>query len=689
MSPSRWMVCAALVAAGCGGGTRACKSHTILATVHFDGAALGSDELSVVVSVGAGAGRLSTVKHPPGTAKGTLEIDFPSEYPAGQSVGIAMTATQNGAVVAATSTTVPLTGACADVTIELGLVDDGAVGSDGALGDGAPNSDGSVDGGGGDGGPVTPDAFVDLSVPPQCSNKIQDGDETDIDCGGSVCPKCGLHQGCNNYNDCTTATCDGTRHCAVCVPSGPESCFDSVDNDCNGLVDCADPACAGGIAPIAACIPAAPGFTFATFGAAPSPCPANYATDDGTMYSGLANGGSCSGCTCGAASGCTGTVSTYDSACNGTFTPMVSVDGCTALPALMPNTSLVTISSGQGTVSCPPSGSPLAAPAYATSAHVCTTAQTAGGGCATGQVCVPFAKNQCALVNGAAATCPSGYNQNRGVWYTSYSDPRTCAACSCTVNQPCSSSVQQVTLFTDFSCAVTTNEVNIAVTESQCPLSATAANYQTARFVYAPSSCTPTSAATGTVTGTSPMTLCCEYPFTQQASGATANELWSMWGSGPSNIYTVGGAPVTIRHSTDGVNWTAQASGLATADMLTSVWGSGAGDIYAVSYNGNIIHSTGNGTWTKQATAPNELRSIWGSGPNDIYAVGGDATGQSTTPTLIMHSTGNGIWTTQTSPVAGQAAFSTACGARAPATSTRSATARRCCTRRATALGPR
>jgi len=35
----------------------------------------------------------------------------------------------------------------------------------------------------------------------------------------------------------TTTTLQG------CVPTGPEGCADMIDNDCNGLIDCADPAC--------------------------------------------------------------------------------------------------------------------------------------------------------------------------------------------------------------------------------------------------------------------------------------------------------------------------------------------------------------------------------------------------------------------------------------------------------------
>jgi len=43
----------------------------------------------------------------------------------------------------------------------------------------------------------------------------------------------------------TTTTVPSTTTTTVqgCVPTGPENCGDMIDNDCNGLIDCADPAC--------------------------------------------------------------------------------------------------------------------------------------------------------------------------------------------------------------------------------------------------------------------------------------------------------------------------------------------------------------------------------------------------------------------------------------------------------------
>jgi len=73
-----------------------------------------------------------------------------------------------------------------------------------------------------------------------CSNSVQDGDETAVDCGGS-CGPCATGQGCLVDGDCTSFVCSG----GVCQAP---SCDDDVRNgsetdvDCGGscLADCAD-----------------------------------------------------------------------------------------------------------------------------------------------------------------------------------------------------------------------------------------------------------------------------------------------------------------------------------------------------------------------------------------------------------------------------------------------------------------
>src|SRR6185369_647487 len=40
-------------------------------------------------------------------------------------------------------------------------------------------------------------------------NKTLDGAETDVDCGGTACPKCDSGRHCNKNSDCKSGTCMG------------------------------------------------------------------------------------------------------------------------------------------------------------------------------------------------------------------------------------------------------------------------------------------------------------------------------------------------------------------------------------------------------------------------------------------------------------------------------------------------
>ncbi len=71
-------------------------------------------------------------------------------------------------------------------------------------------------------------------LPPTCGDTIKNGDETDVDCGGSCAAHCGPGAGCVVNGDCTGELCEAGS-CAA-------SCKDSVLNgnetatDCGGLV---------------------------------------------------------------------------------------------------------------------------------------------------------------------------------------------------------------------------------------------------------------------------------------------------------------------------------------------------------------------------------------------------------------------------------------------------------------------
>ncbi len=80
--------------------------------------------------------------------------------------------------------------------------------------------------------------------PSSCSNNVKDGSETDVDCGGG-CPKCADGKACSSASDCQSAACQGGflggKTCRAAT------CNDKVKNGNETDVDC------GGGAPCSAC----------------------------------------------------------------------------------------------------------------------------------------------------------------------------------------------------------------------------------------------------------------------------------------------------------------------------------------------------------------------------------------------------------------------------------------------------
>jgi hypothetical protein len=66
-----------------------------------------------------------------------------------------------------------------------------------------------VTGGAGQGGAVliTGGAGQGGAVLDSCTDGVKDATETDVDCGGPVCPKCLLGQTCVAGSDCTSGSC--------------------------------------------------------------------------------------------------------------------------------------------------------------------------------------------------------------------------------------------------------------------------------------------------------------------------------------------------------------------------------------------------------------------------------------------------------------------------------------------------
>lgn len=80
---------------------------------------------------------------------------------------------------------------------------------------------------------------------PTCNDGIQNQGESDVDCGGAtICLRCGIGQTCGGNGDCTTnncigGTCDAAASCTDGIQDGGETGV-----DCGGLTAC--PRCGTG-----------------------------------------------------------------------------------------------------------------------------------------------------------------------------------------------------------------------------------------------------------------------------------------------------------------------------------------------------------------------------------------------------------------------------------------------------------
>lgn len=89
-----------------------------------------------------------------------------------------------------------------------------------------------------------------------CNNSQKDGAESDVDCGGAMCPKCADNKACTGDSDCASGFCDNnvcaTKTCAKDSECGsglkcnldegicytPESCSDGIKNQDETDIDC-------------------------------------------------------------------------------------------------------------------------------------------------------------------------------------------------------------------------------------------------------------------------------------------------------------------------------------------------------------------------------------------------------------------------------------------------------------------
>jgi hypothetical protein len=75
-----------------------------------------------------------------------------------------------------------------------------------------------------------------------CDDGTQNQDETDVDCGGSVCNACAEGELCEEARDCATNNCDANNS-DQCVATDTETCTDGIQNQDETGVDCGGATC--------------------------------------------------------------------------------------------------------------------------------------------------------------------------------------------------------------------------------------------------------------------------------------------------------------------------------------------------------------------------------------------------------------------------------------------------------------
>ncbi len=244
---------------------------------------------------------------------------------------------------------------------------------------------------------------------------------------GFSCGTTGCKTTCASSMDCqTNFACDtGTGQCNR-VPEA--DCLNGVDDNGDGLADCADPTCNG----IVECELAPDGAELGLH-ITSGTCPTGYTVNTETYHSNITNT-SCSGSACTCGSVCTVTYD-YDensASCN-LAVHSVSVTGKSGVDCV--GVEIVggesgKIASGNGTMSCSASGGSLTAPTTMSTTDTYCVAKTSAT-CDTTHVCVakPASGTVCARV-AAGGSCPTGYTGSMGTYYGSVT-PASCVQASC------------------------------------------------------------------------------------------------------------------------------------------------------------------------------------------------------------------------------------------------------------------
>jgi hypothetical protein len=298
---------------------------------------------------------------------------------------------------------------------------------------------------------------------------------------------------------------------AACVPAAAENCFNGVDDDCDGLADCADPSCTS----VGVCAPTDGAFSLGLTVASDSPCPTGYQAGSPTLiYQGVAGDKSCDGCSCSVTSHCSTTLRAYPSttACTGTPAVLASLDETSkCVPLAAGHSGLPSVDAFAYTASCSSGGAATpSAWSWSTTMKFCP-ADPPGGGCKTGFACVhKTTANYCELGSGS---CSTGFTDLAGgTWYTSATDGRTCGSCDCQITAAGNCAGSRVLEHPDGECAVANPSSFVLLQGDRCDGFGETSGFTTAdlNVSYSAATCAGTSAMSGAVTPSGTRRVCCQ-----------------------------------------------------------------------------------------------------------------------------------------------------------------------------------
>ncbi len=127
----------------------------------------------------------------------------------------------------------------------------------------------------------------------------------------------------------------------------------------------------------------------------------------------------------------------------------------------------------------------------------------------------------------------------------------------------------------------------------------------------------------------------------------------SAWGTGPKDVYVVGGPlgdtgfeAVAVHY--DGTAWTRLSPGGAASFWW--VHGSGPGDIWMVGEQGRITHWDGKAFTESKPLTTATMWGVWAASPTDAWAVGGTPEGGTSAPNDIVLHWDGAHWAQETLP---------------------------------------